>query len=263
MDEKWFWLFCFRPFPIGSCNVWLPFTYIMRVSFLQNIFHFTTKIFPLFFHKHLSVSFFITLEETSIPLPFYATEKSVEEELKLFWFVLQMRGICWQTWPLRPMFRAPWSPTGAQEKGQAWKNRLSFGLWTVSGQRLPYACNVLCTPEVLKYPCLILQGKVPLYCLDFFCMSYNPAPQICLEVEFTLGGGKKLEKYSHLCVSQLNVPSGCSKGIQNTCPKTIKKTFCYYYNFYCYGYYQVLVYFSYEFLTEFLPESFWSASVPV
>lgn len=21
----------------------------------------------------------------------------------------------------------------------------------------------------------MLQGKVPLYCLDFFCMSYNPA----------------------------------------------------------------------------------------
>lgn len=56
-------------------------------------------------------------------------------------------------------------------------------------------------------------------------MSYNPAPEICLEVEFTLGGGKKLEKYSHLCVFQLNVPSGSSKGIQNMCQEAIKRHF--------------------------------------
>lgn len=51
-------------------------------------------------------------------------------------------------------------------------------------------CAVHTKISMLKYPHLILQGTVPLYCLDFFCMSYNPAPEICLEVEFTLGGGK-------------------------------------------------------------------------
>lgn len=56
-------------------------------------------------------------------------------------------------------------------------------------------------------------------------MSYNPAPEKCLAIEFALGGGKKLEEYSHLCVSQLNVPTGYSNGIQNMCPETRKRHF--------------------------------------
>lgn len=54
------------------------------------------------------------------------------------------------------------------------------------------------------------------------------------------------EIQSPLCIS--NVPSGCSKGLQNMCPETIKRHFVIIIIFYCYGYYQVLVYFIYKFI---------------
>lgn len=100
-------------------------------------------------------------------------------------------------------------------------------------------------------------------------MSYNPA----LNALNLNSHGRRQdvgEIQSPLCIT--NVPSGCSKGLQNMCPETIKRHFVIIIIFLLLwllpgiSLFYLRIYFTYEFIlpmTEFLNESFWSASVPV